>query len=319
MLRGRKIIYKREVKKEPVRIEKVVPVIASSLAGANVIEPVVIKKKKGTKNGEKEVLEVVPVAGSKKPATIFLIAILFLGFYVIYDQFINEDKIPSSPIKNDNDIEIAKIDDTKDYIYYEHEKDIDFPLGVDTKATYKDITININSDSVNSLNYRLNKEYTSYYEAYKFDKNALYECVEPSAIDIENTEDYTITYRDYKTNVTNNYITVIVTDYSINYCGTVLKKIVSSYVIDKKEGIVYSKSGLLSLYDITEEDLIKKAISGRTDGNYGILKPDEIVKEIQDIGEVELYIDSKECLGIYYTGIMYETTDDTHNISLICK
>ena len=317
MLRGRKIIYKREVKKEPVRIEKVVPVIASSLAGANVIEPAVIKVKKETKNGEKVVTEVVQVAGSKKPATFFLIVILFLGFYVIYDQFINEDKIPSSPIKND--IEIAKIDDTKDYIYYEHEKDIEFPLGVDLKATYKDIIININTDSINSLNYRLNKEYASYYEAYEFDKNAMYECVDRTAENLEASDVGLITYRDYKTTETSNYITIIVTDYSIDYCGNVEKKIITSYVIDKKEGIVFSKSGLLSLYDITEEDLIKKAILGRTDGNYGILKPDEIVKEIQDIGQIELYIDSKECLGIYYTGIMYETTDDSHNVSLICK
>jgi|GEM_PF-2867366 len=317
MLRGRKIIFSKEVvKKEPIKIDHVVPVIGSSLAGASMNVAPVIKPKIAGENTEKVTKGVVPATGSKKPATIFMIIILVLGFYVIYDQFINE-KETVDLVDTDVDMTATKIDDTKDYIYYENEKAINLSTDMIEEYTYKDIVININTDSINSLNARLKAENTAYAKDYVEEKGT-YECAIPTSEELSKNKD-DFMYRDYIVYETDNYITVAVRDNIIDICGYVLNKTTTTYVIDKKEGIIYTDNSLLNLYGTTKEELVKNAIANRTDGSYGVLDHDEIVSSILELNEVSLYIDNKECLGVYYTGILAEDTDDHYNVASICK
>lgn len=316
MLRGRKIIFSKGiVKKEPIKIDHVVPVIGSSLAGASVNVAPVIKPKIVGEKEEKVVKGVVPATGSKKPATIFMIIILVLGFYVIYDQFIKE-KETVDVIDTDVDMTATKIDDTKDYIYYENEKDINLSTDMIEEYTYKDIVININTDSIKSLNTRLKTENAAYAKDYVEEKGT-YECGTPKG-DLSNYNDV-FTYRDYIVYETDNYITVVVRDNLIDICGYVLNKSTTSYIIDKKEGIIYTDNSLLNIYNTTKEELVKNAIANRTDGSYGVLDHDEIVTSILELNEISLYIDNKECLGVYYTGILAEDTDDHYNVASVCK
>lgn len=316
MLRGRKIIFSKGiVKKEPIKIDHVVPVIGSSLAGASVNVAPVIKPKIVGEKEEKVVKGVVPATGSKKPATIFMIIILVLGFYVIYDQFIKE-KETVDVIDTDVDMTATKIDDTKDYIYYENEKDINLSTDMIEEYTYKDIVININTDSIKSLNTRLKTENAAYAKDYVEEKGT-YECGTPKG-DLANYNDV-FTYRDYIIYETDNYITVVVRDNLIDICGYVLNKSTTSYIIDKKEGIIYTDNSLLNIYNTTKDELVKNAIANRTDGSYGVLDHDEIVTSILELNEISLYIDNKECLGVYYTGILAEDTDDHYNVASVCK
>jgi len=318
MLRGRKIIFsKKTVKKEPITIEHVVPVIGSSLAGASTnMQPVIKPKIAGEKTG-KVVGGVTPAAGSKKPATIFMLIILVLGFYVIYDQFINE-KENLDVVDTDTDITITKIDDTKDYVYYENEKEINLSVSMIDTYTYKDIVININNDSIKSLNTRLNTKNAAYAKDYVEEKG-IYECIAPTNDLSTYTYTNTYTYRDYVVYETDNYITVVVMDNIIDICGNILNKSTTTYVIDKNEGIVYTENSLLTLYSTTKAELVKNAIANRTDGSYGVINHDEIVASILELNEVSLYIDNKECLGVYYTGILAEDTDDHYNVASVCK
>jgi hypothetical protein len=245
MLRGRKIIFSKETeKKEPIKIDHVEPVIASSLAGASVNVAPVIKPKIAGEKEEKVTKEVVQAAGSKKPATIFMIIVLVLGFYVIYDQFINE-KETLDIVDTDVDMTATKIDDTKDYIYYENEKDINLSVSMIDEYTYKDIVINIHTDSIENLNTKLSTENAAYAKEYVEEK-AIYECLGTTNEDIT---EYTkvFTYRDYIVYETDNYITVVVRDNLIDLCGYILNKSTTTYVIDKNEGIIYSENSLLNI------------------------------------------------------------------------
>lgn len=315
MLRGRKIIFPKElVKKEPIKIEHIEPVIASSLAGASVNVQPVIKPKMAGEKTEKVTKGVTPAVGSKKPATIFMLIILVLGFYVIYDQFINEKE--NLDVDIDTNTSITKIDDTKDYVYYENEKEINLSTDMVDTYTYKDVVININTDSVKSLNTRLSTENAAYAEQYVEEKGT-YDCIAPTN-DLSTYAD-TYTYRDYVIYESDNYITVVIIDNIIDICGNILNKSTTTYVIDKNEGIIYNENSLLTLYGTTKEQLVKNAIANRTDGDYGVLDHDDIVTNILDLNEIALYIDNKECLGVYYTGIMFEDTDDYYNVASVCK
>ncbi len=312
MIRGRKIIFPKETqKKEPIKIENVVPVIGSSLAGASIYAQPVVKTKTVGEKTEKVTGGVVPAAGSKKPATIFMIIVLVLGFYVIYDQFIDEETAVDIV---ETDTEVSKIDDTKDYVYYENEKEINLSTNMIDTYTYKDIVININTDSVKTLSTRLNAENAVYAENYAT-VNGTYEC---TSNDISIADDL-FTYRDYVVYESDNYITVVTFDNTINICGYILNKTTTAYVIDKTEGIIYTENSLLTLYSTTKDALVKNAIANRTDGSYGVLDHDEIVTSILELNEITLYVDSKECLGVYYTGIMSEDTDDYYNVTSVCK
>jgi len=317
MLRGRKIIFSKEtVKKEPIKIDHVEPVVASSLAGASMNVAPVIRPKIAGEKTEKVANGVVPVTGSKKPATIFMLIILVLGFYVIYDQFIKE-KETTDLVDTNVDMTANKIDDSKDYIYYENEKDIKLSLNMIDKYTYKDIVININTDAIKSLNTKLSTENAAYAKDYVEEK-AMNECVTPTSKNTSENNDV-FTYRDYIVYETDNYITVVVRDNLIDICGAILNKTTTSYVIDKNEGIIYSENSLLDLYDTTKAELVKNAIANRTDGSYGVMDHDEIVANILELNQVEVYVDKKECLGVYYTGILAEDTDDHYNVASVCK
>lgn len=317
MLRGRKIILsKKEEKKEPVIIGQVVPVIASSLAGAGATVTPVIKPKKDSEKTEKVTSGVTPVVGSKKPATIFMIIIMVLGFYVIYDQFLREKDTVEAPVI---DTTISKIDDTKDYVYFENQKDIKFTQNSGITIDYKEIVININTDSVKSLTTRLNAEYKNYTKNYdSYDDKTIYECVPTSEINgITDIEEFT--YREYVTYESTDYITIVAIDKTVNICGDSLNRTTTAYVIDKKEGIIYNENSLLTLYGTTKEELVKNAISKRIDGDYGTVDHNEIVTSILNIDQIAVYVDSKECLGVYYTGIMFEDADDYYNVASVCK
>lgn len=317
MLRGRKIIFSKEtMKKEPIKIEHVVPVIGSSLAGASINVLPVIKPKIAGEKEEKTTSGVTPVVGSKKPATIFMLIILVLGFYVVYDQFIKE-KETTDLVDTNVDMTATKIDDTKDYIYYENEKNINLSTDMIDKYTYKDIVININTDAIKSLNTKLSIENAAYAKDYVEEKGT-YECATPSSKDLTNYNDV-FTYRDYIVYETSNYITVAVRDNIIDICGYILNKSTTTYVINKNEGIVYSENSLLTLYGTTKAELVKNAIANRTDGSYGVLDHDEIVSSILELNEIAVYVDNKECLGVYYTGILAEDTDDHYNVASVCK
>ena len=317
MLRGRKIIFSKETKKkEPIKIDHVEPVIASSLAGVSVNAAPVIKPKIAGEKEEKVTKEVVQSTGSKKPATIFMLIVLVLGFYVIYDQFIKE-KETLDVVDTDIDMTASKIDDTKDYIYYENEKDINLSASMIEEYTYKDIVINIDTDSIENLNTKLKTENAAYAKDY-VEKEETLDCSTPTSEDLlKNTDDFM--YRDYVVYETDNYITVTVVDNIIDICGYVITKSTTTYIIDKNEGIIYNEDSLLNIYGTTKAALVKNAIANRTDGSYGVLDHDEIVSSILELNEVSLYIDNKECLGVYYTGILAEDTDDHYNVASVCK
>lgn len=316
MLRGRKILYKKkEVHKEPIVIEKVIPVIASSLAGSTDVP--VVKLNLDDKEQNNTIKPAKKVEGSKVPATIFMIIVFILGFYVIYDQFINDEKT----VVTDTDGQvISKIDATKDYIYFVNEKDISFPIDNAVSYTSKEITINIDSDSARSLTEKLNSESANYIKSYEYSEDASDECLVNASI-YNTTTSYlkSFTYRKYITYESDNYLSIVVIDSSIDICSDNKAKTTTTYVIDKTSGIVYTETGLLSLYDTTKESLVRKAVIKRTDGDYATRSTDEIVAEIIQGAEISLYIDSKDCLGIYYTGIMNDTVDDHANTSIMCK
>lgn len=318
MLKGRKIIFK---KRQPIEIEKVVPVISSSLAGFDSVQYEKMKEDVTNKNDDKkEVVKnnVVKQKGSKAPATIFMIIILILGFYVIYDQFIITKETNNN--SSTTNATISKIYSSKDYVYFENEKDISFPIDNNVKYQSKDIVINLNSDSAKSLTLQLNNETKEEISNYKYSTDTSDKCLASTSIYNTSTKYLkSFTYRDYAVYESVDYISIVVKDTQVNICNDDNTETIKSYVIDRKEGIIYNDTSLMKLYNTSLKELVTKAISGRTDDDYGKLDSSNIVDSILDINEINLYIDNRNCLGIYYTGIMNSQKDDHNHISLVCK
>ena len=293
MLHGKKIVpNKKEIKEK-----EIVNLVTPTLAGTT------LKSKKKENNFSE---------GSKVPATIFMFLVLIFGFYILYDQFKNKPIV----IKDIDKIIVDKIDSTKDYIYYKNESKINLSVAMRGDYSYKDVVININTDSLKTLENKLNKENANYKKSYIEDKVNTYDCIVNKAVG--NYENRYI-YRDYKVYQNNTYFTLVVIDNMIDICGNIIDKTIKTYIISKHEGVVYNSNSILNIYNTSVNELVSLAIDNRNEDEYKNISKEELVKKIIDINEISLYIDSKDCLGIYYTGILDEQIDDHNHLPLICN
>lgn len=289
MIKGRKIIKYHQDIKPKIDISKldIKPVVVSSVAGL-VTTPII--KKKEDKEKKIEDVKKEDISNSKLPGSLIALLIFIVSIYVAYDQFFAEKTY-------NKDYDSIKLFEDREYVYFEDEQD--FVTVNNKKYPKKDIVININNSSIYALNKQINSSNNELYNNYTYSgENA---CSSTSSLDEENKYLSEFSYREYTVYESNIYISIITNDKKVNVCGEETQK-VNTYIIEKETGKVINDDELFNEYDTNINLVIKKAINNRVDGEYNSLDQESIVKTIKG-NNPKIYVNSNNCLSIYYQGI----------------
>ena len=182
---------------------------------------------------------------------IFIIIILLftVGGYFFMRYMLDDFEKKSSDKDVITEIKEIRIDDTKDYIYYENTSDILHEEHIEKQ----DVIINIKG--FENINEQLANELASYDdEQVTLDEVTLSDgttCTNESNL-------YSFPYREYEDTVFNDYISLVINDFTYNCVNGSRIENIKGYVIDKNTGEVISPEELLTRFEITEDDIIEK-------------------------------------------------------------
>lgn len=176
-----------------------------------------------------------------------LILLLFVvGGYFFMDYMLNDFSRES----NDDgitEIKEIRIDDTKDYIYYENTEDILHEEHIE-KA---DVIINIKG--FESINEELAAELATYAnEQVTIDDATIPE----GSVCVNEANLYSFPYREYEDTTFGDYISLVINDFTYNCINGSRIENIKGYVIDRNTGQAISESELLERFEISEEDII---------------------------------------------------------------
>lgn len=202
---------------------------------------------------------------------IFIVGGYFFMNYIL-DNYQGKEKNEVVEIKE------IKIDTQKDYIYLENTDDI-IP---EENISISDVIINIKGfeDINNTLHSELEKIKT---EKVTLDSVTLEEGQTCS----NNSNIYSLKYREYNNNIYRNYISLVINDYDYNCLNGSKITNIKSYIINKEDGVAYTEEELLKIFNVTDESIIEK-VNERLhdtqvlDGDIQVIDVDKTIDNIKN-------------------------------------
>lgn len=237
---------------------------------------------------------------------IFLIAIGIGGYFGMKHILKTGTSIWEKPEENTETPDL-RVDKTKDYVIYSNIEEV-----MEDSAIYMQ-DININLSCAKLTNETLNKEMDEIRKSVVYTKDVtLDENVEYN----ENEEGiYSVDFRDYLEFEYEQYISIVVEDYTYDILNLQTAKGIKSFVFDKYEDIIISSSELLEKYNVTLDDVkakIKTNLTASQESIEGepVIKIDETINElnyavfVNKTGNLEVYYLVKSTNSDYYDNIV---------------
>lgn len=236
----------------------------------------------------------------------FFVIVLFLavGGYFFTDYILNVKEDVSKNNKKEEKINY-KIDEEKDYIYFQNEKSIIDED--DVEVYYKDVIINIKGqENITEILENENKKYQGNIK-YLSDMELLSEDI----ITYNYNNIYALTFREYKVYEYNNYVSLVIDNH--NYSCFDLNSFAStkSYVFDISEGKLLTNEEVLNLYDVNMNHIINK-IKEKLTNDQQVVDEVELIKIDETINDLNysLYINE---YGRLYISFLVKTTQVDYN------
>ncbi len=211
---------------------------------------------------------------TKNKIGMFLL-LLVLTFFVVGGFYFKEYMIKNTkssdvPLENVDD---KKQDSSKDYIYFENEKEIMEDI------IKEDVVINFKG--MESINNTLHNELESIYSGYTLTSDVTLQDGEVCDQDI-----YETGYREYVSETFKEYVSLVIKDYKYNCALGSLPVALKSYVVSKETGEIITNEDLLERFNKSESD-IEEAIKNRLsstqvlDGDSQIIDIDGTLESIK--------------------------------------
>jgi hypothetical protein len=191
---------------------------------------------------------------------IFIIILLILGIggYFGMKYVINTDFSKTKNVKKEEKEIDNRIDQNKDYIYYDNETQVikDLYIGFQN--------VHVNLKSAENVNNNLNSEETEYRKSVVYLKDHPVD----AGVEYDANEEgvYGLNYREYNDFVYEDYVSLLVKDYTYDVIkgsnGTKTK----AYVFNKKENSAITEDELLSKYKVTMDN-IKTKVKAKLNAN----------------------------------------------------
>lgn len=236
----------------------------------------------------------------------FFVIVLFLaiGGYFFTDYILNVKEEVSKNNKKEEKINY-KIDEEKDYVYFQNEKSIIDED--DVEVYYKDVIINIKGqENITEILENENKKYQGNIK-YLSDMELLSEDI----ITYNYNNIYALTFREYKVYEYNDYVSLVIDNH--NYSCFDLNSFAStkSYVFDISEGKLLTNEDVLNLYDVNMNHIINK-IKEKLTNDQQVVDEVELIKIDETINDLNysLYINE---YGRLYISFLVKTTQVDYN------
>ena len=237
--------------------------------------------------------------------TFFLIVLtLAIGGYFLTNYLLYEEK--NNKEKNNNEENISyKIEEAKDYIYFENEEEIIDEDGV--SVFYKDVIINIKGQE--ALTETLEKEKNIFKNNIKYLSDI--EILSDELITYNYNNIYALTFREYKVYEYNKYISLVIDDH--NYSCFDLNTFIGtkSYTFDIEKGILITNEELLDLYN-TNIDLIKDKIRTKLTETQQVVDDVELINIDDTINNLNYSLFINE-YGRLFISYLVKTTQVDYN------
>ena len=228
---------------------------------------------------------------------IIIILLFTVGGYFFMRYMLNDFENKSNGEEAITEIKEIRIDATKDYIYYENATDLLHEEHIEKR----DVVINIKG--FESINETLREELASY----DSEQVTLDEVTLSDGVTCTNEANlYSFPYREYEDTVFGDYISLVINDFTYNCVNGSEIENIKGYIINKENGNVYTNEELLTIFEVTDEEirtLVEKrlhdtqvldgdtevidvdgTINNVVNGEYGVTKTLSISKT----GELEL-------------------------------
>ena len=177
---------------------------------------------------------------------ILIILLFSVGGYFFMQYMLDDFANDTSDNDAITEIKEIRMDDTKDYIYYENSED----LLTEEHIEKQDVIINIKG--FENINEELAHELSSFDSLYvTLDEVEGTTCSNDANL-------YSFPYREYTDTAFGDYISLVINDFTYNCeLGNEIENI-KGYVIDKNTGDIYTPEELLAEFSITEAEIIEQ-------------------------------------------------------------
>lgn len=199
----------------------------------------------------------------------------FLMRYMTKDQTVLSSN-NSKKVKKNEDV---RIDNTKDYIYYENEEE----FLEEAEIEKSDVILNFVNQK--DLNNTLHQELEAMYKNVTYIKDNPI----PKGTDyIQNEKGiYGLTYRDYIDVSYGDYVSLIVLDFKFDVINSSVINYIKGYVIKKSTGDLITPNDLLRDFNVTEDSIIDKVKKRLNDSQVleegqTVIDIDGTIKSIKD-------------------------------------
>ena len=233
---------------------------------------------------------------------IFVVIFLLIGGYYITFRF----DIKKNDIKeNENEKISYKINENKDYIYFENEEAIIDEDGAE--VFYKDVILNIKGQE--SLTETLKKENKIFKKNIKYIDDE--ESLNKELINYNYNNIYALTFREYKIYEHENYVSLVIDDH--NYSCFDLNTFIGtkSYIFDISKGILLNIKEILNIYDLEEKDIVNK-VKDKLLNTQKVVDGIDLIKIDETLNDLEYSLFINE-YGDLYISFLVKTSQVDYN------
>lgn len=248
------------------------------------------------------------IRSGKVKAAIFLffIVILIVGGYITMimltkDNEKNDNKTTEMASKNKEEAEDIRIDNTKDYIYFDNvviKNEI-------RDITYQDVVFNFDSRDTKTITTFLNSEREANEKTYKTIGEVELTPEEQENILFKDSDVYEATYNKYTRYFYKNYATIVNSLFEYNCNDGAKNTNVSAYTFDTRTGDLLSKNRLMEEFEVSL-DKIKEIIQEKLEKEQTIVEdiPQidivNTISSLDDDSSYALYVNKGGYLVINY-------------------
>lgn len=217
---------------------------------------------------------------------------------------LDEDNKKEINNKKNNEEISYKIDEDKDYIYFENEETI----SEGAEIYYRDVIINLNTQTV--LTETLNNENKMYKNNIKYisDQNI----ISNELIHFNYDNLYALTFREYNVYSYDKYVSLLINDYNYTCFDEKTFNKSKAYIFDIKNGTLLKEEEILNLYN-TNMEQIKEAIKNVLISKQTMVDDVELIKVEETINDMNTYAFYINDYGKLYISYLVKTTQVDYN------
>lgn len=228
---------------------------------------------------------------------LFIFGGYFTTVYVLNTDFGSSDDDTESVVELvDN-----RIDKTKDYIYFEN---LEYPID-GSLMKFQDIVINLSGFS--SLESSLNSSEVEFKDSIVYTSEV--DLSDDADLTFANDEGiYGFSYREYTVISYDDYVSLILQDYTYNIIDLNEPVKIECYIFDKKENILLNEDDILNMFETNMDDILEsleEVLNANSYADSSISVDDTLdnldyVIYINKVGSLELIYLVNSTKGNYY-------------------